>query len=63
MKQYDIFESEGGYRVAGDIHAGGPVMRLSPWRKTRRGAEALRKKMLARQKELDAEANRIMYGD
>lgn len=63
MKQYDIFESEGGYRVAGDIHAGGPVMRLSPWRKTRREAEALRKKMIARQKELDAETNRIMYGD
>lgn len=63
MKQYDIFESEGGYRVAGDIHAGGPVMSASPWRKTRRGAEALRRKMLARQKELDAEANRIMYGD
>ena len=50
MKQYDIFESEGGYRVAGALHAGWPVMRLSPWRKTRRGAEALRKKKCLRGK-------------
>jgi hypothetical protein len=31
MKQYDVFASEGGYRYAGAIWAGGPVIDASPW--------------------------------
>ena len=36
----DIFRSEGGWRVAHNVWAGGPDMRNSPWFATRVEAEA-----------------------
>jgi hypothetical protein len=40
MKQYQVFESEGGYRFAGSIWAGGPVLDSSPWYETKAEANA-----------------------
>lgn len=38
MKKYEVFQSEGGYRVARQIVNGGPVMNQSPWYETKRAA-------------------------
>jgi len=38
MKQYDVYEYRGGYRVALDVVAGAPVT-CSLWYPTRRGAQ------------------------
>ena len=38
MTQYEVFKSEGGYRVAGEIVNGGPVMKKSPWYATKKSA-------------------------
>jgi len=48
MKMYEVFKSEGGYRVAGDIYLDGPVIDSSPWRKTEAEAKKLAKKMKRR---------------
>lgn len=39
MNEYDIFKSEGGYRVCGATCCDGPVIDASPWFKTRQEAE------------------------
>lgn len=39
MKLYQIFRSEGGWRVCGGVVNGGPIMELSLWYPTRRGAQ------------------------
>lgn len=31
MKPYEIYKSEGGYRVAAELCNGGPVLKSSPW--------------------------------
>ena len=31
MKRYDIYKSEGGYRVAAYVYHDGPVVGASPW--------------------------------
>ena len=49
MKVYEIFKSEGGYRFAGAIWAGGPVVENSPW--FARVADA--KKAAEKQRETD----------
>ena len=38
MKKYEVFASEGGYRFAGGVYAGGPVIESSPWFKTKAAA-------------------------
>lgn len=48
MEIYDIFKSEGGYRVCGATWAGGPVIDSSPWFATMEEAEAHRDKMRRR---------------
>lgn len=54
MKVFDIFKSEGGYRVCGDIWNGAPVLAQSPWFKTLVEAEKGRDAMKARRLEADA---------
>ena len=49
MKPYDVFKSEGGYRVALSVYLGGPVMGNSPWFPTLEEAEEV-----AEQAKLDA---------
>ena len=39
MKKNEVFKSEGGYRVAGAVVNGGPVMKESPWYATKRAAQ------------------------
>jgi len=39
MNQYDIFKSEGGYRVALNVHNDSPVIDQSPWFETLVAAE------------------------
>ena len=39
MKKYEVFASEGGYRVALGIWGGNPIIDQSPWFKTREEAE------------------------
>lgn len=38
MSKYEVFKSEGGYRVCGSVCNGGPVMNCSPWYHTKRAA-------------------------
>lgn len=45
MEIYDIFKSEGGYRVCGSTWNGGPVMRNSPWFETEEEAKVAAKEM------------------
>jgi len=40
MKQYDVFPSEGGWRYAGAIWAGGPIIDQSPWFASEKAARA-----------------------
>lgn len=54
MKVYDVFRSEGGYRVCGAIWAGGPVIDSSPWFPTREEAEEGVQKMKQEDLERDA---------
>ena len=58
MNKFDVFASEGGYRYAGAIHAGGPVMSCSPWFKMIEDAEA---KAAAAEREEGARL-RLEYG-
>ena len=51
MKQYEVFASEGGYRYAGAIWAGGPILDSSPWFKS----EAEAKDASDAQRERDAQ--------
>lgn len=39
MQLYDVFASEGGYRVAGEIVNGGPVISKSKWYPSKRAAQ------------------------
>lgn len=48
MKQYDVFESEGGFRVAGKVYLDMPVMSESPWYKHRSSANRAAKRMRER---------------
>lgn len=41
MEQYDVFPSEGGYRVCLGIHNNNPVIDKCPWFKTKSGAKAV----------------------
>ena len=45
MKKYEVFRSEGGYRVAGEICNGGPVMKKSPWYATKKAATCVSSNM------------------
>ena len=40
MKKYEVFRSEGGYRVAADIVFGGPVIENCPWYENKKAATA-----------------------
>ena len=59
MEKFDVFASEGGYRYAGSVYLGGPVINQSPWFKTKGAAEKAAKyaknasKMAAEQTMLD----------
>ena len=46
-----IFRSEGGFRVCGGVHAGGPTLSSSPWFATREEAERVAAEMIARRAE------------
>ena len=46
MRQYDVYKSEGGYRVACDTYLDCPVTDSSPWFKTKSEAEAYRDKRI-----------------
>ncbi len=46
MKQYDIYKSDGGYRVACETCLGCPVTDSSPWFGTKAKAEAYREKRI-----------------
>ena len=59
MKVYDIFASEGGFRVCGAVWAGGPVISASPWFKTREEAEVGVRKM--KQKDFEREAEDLAF--
>lgn len=48
MNKYDVFKSEGGFRVCGGVWAGGPIMAQSPWFATQAEAEAESMKMKER---------------
>lgn len=48
MKLFEIFPSEGGYRVAGEIVNGGPVMNKSKWYATKRAAQCAANNMKRR---------------
>ena len=50
----DIFKSEGGWRVAHNVWAGGPDMRNSPWFATRDEAKAHLAEWKAKRAEDDA---------
>lgn len=50
MKEYDIFKSEGGYRVCLGVYNDGPIMEHSPWFTDLSVAEAF-----ARDKKFDDE--------
>lgn len=39
MQKFEIFRSEGGYRVCYGVHAGSPILDQSPWFATRAEAE------------------------
>lgn len=45
MKKYDIFKSEGGYRVCGAVYLDEPILDLSPWFETTEEAEEAAKAM------------------
>lgn len=45
MKKYDIFKSEGGFRVCGSVWNGEPVIDVSPWFPTIEQAEERARKM------------------
>lgn len=45
MEIYDIFKSEGGYRVCGAVWGDGPIMKYSPWFETMEEAQAEVQKM------------------
>lgn len=45
MKTYDIFISEGGYRVCGATWNDGPIMENSPWFETEEEAKAAAQEM------------------
>lgn len=40
MEKYEVFKSEGGYRVCGAVWNNSPVMDKSPWYETKDGAES-----------------------
>lgn len=61
MNKFDVFASEGGYRYAGAIHAGGPVMSCSPWFKMIEDAEEAAAKATAAEMEEGAR-RRLEYG-
>lgn len=48
MEMYEIFKSEGGYRVCGGVWCGGPIMKKSPYFRTleeaKKAAVSMRKK-------------------
>ena len=44
IKQYDVFPSEGGWRYAGAMWAGGPIIDQSPWFATEKAARAASQK-------------------
>lgn len=46
-----VFRSEGGFRVCGGVHAGGPILSSSPWFATREEAERVAAEMIARRAE------------
>ena len=48
MEQYDIYKSEGGYRVAVLVHLGWPDTQSSPWFCNRGLAAAWRTRVIAR---------------
>lgn len=54
MKVYDVFASEGGYRVCGAVWAGCPVIDSSPWFATREEAENEVERMKSRAVERQA---------
>ena len=45
MELYDVFKSEGGFRVAGAVYNDCPVMDRSPWFETREEADEAAKEM------------------
>jgi hypothetical protein len=47
MERYDIFKSEGGYRVAKAVYNDGPVLDKCPWYPTQKKAEKARDKAMA----------------
>ena len=49
MKIFDIFKSEGGYRVCGAIWNSNPVIDRSPWYETLAEAESAQKSMMFKQ--------------
>lgn len=49
MKRYQVFASEGGYRFAGAIWAGGPIIDRSPWFPSREAAQKAAKKAKAKE--------------
>lgn len=61
MQLFDVFKSEGGFRVCGALWAGGPVISSSPWFATREQAEASAQKMNQDYSEQTAEL-KTLYG-
>ncbi|HBS60896.1 MAG TPA: hypothetical protein DEA44_16740 [Firmicutes bacterium] len=63
MKQGDIYKSEGGYRIAWVIWAGGPVISSSPWYSTFEEAQAAVERRCAENAHQDAIDKAIYDGD
>lgn len=45
MEHFDVFRSDGGWRVCGGIWAGGPILRQSPWFADEAQAKAVARQM------------------
>jgi len=60
MEKYDIFKSEGGFRVCGSAWNGEPVIDASPWFPTLEQAEERARKMKA--EDIEAAALDIVSG-
>lgn len=59
MKMYDIFASEGGYRVCGGLWGDDPIINQCPWFTTREEAEIGARKM--KEEDNERTANEIAF--
>lgn len=58
MNQYDIYKSEGGFRVAAEVCNGCPVTKSSPWFRRKSVAAMWRTHQIARDPNYQYEVSR-----